>query len=139
MRTAAISFQSDTVGSRVTEARAVAFGVAASVLTAASTFVEVNHRTPPTPHTISNSHHQRETAVAASLLFLCPHARTLNRASRAIFVASGCFMYSTTKDHKRHSNTGCSENGASDSHFIMKGTENYETLLHTLYCFTRSE
>ncbi len=48
MRTTAIPFQSDTVVSRVTETRAVAFGVAASVMTAASNFVESNY--PPPQH-----------------------------------------------------------------------------------------
>ena len=110
MRTAAIPFQSDTVGSRVTEARAVAFDVAAS------NFVEVN---------LSSSYnkylpHQRETAVAADLIFLCPHAHHLTRASRAIFVASEYFMHSTRKDHKGHSNAGCSEKRLSHSHFITQ-------------------
>ena len=87
MRTAAIPFHLDKVGSPVAEARASVCGVAASALTAAFNFLQVGLPPPPTYRIISVLHHKRETAVAAGLLFLCPHAPYLTCALRAIFVA----------------------------------------------------
>ena len=89
MRTAAIPFHFDKVHSPAAEVPEVVCSVAASVLTAAFNFVQVIYPPPFTYRIISILRHQRETTVAAGLLFLCPHGRDFSRASRAIFVASG--------------------------------------------------